>query len=320
MVEPRNKNVEVEGNTSLEKIELPGGIYDLTGEIREYIEDDTPISDETLNILRTFDREYSFEKDIEKRGKEVILKRFDTALELFDIEEAKEAVAEGLSYAQKINPEIEIKPFPVVFLFVPYRGDAKALHGQGCAINVDALRKNRLFEGTTYEKIVSYVAHESTHVFLGQLDKKPPSENKSFEKGLYNFLWEEGLTTYIEPDSYAHHEVLKNDAPFWIGRINEWLKTDDVERKKEILRECLERESTRAWLKLMNRENLREVNMDGDLDRIFFRGLTEMNGPGYHIGAYLWEKQIEEGNSLKDLVMKGSGEMEKWIKDEDGDN
>jgi hypothetical protein len=315
MVEPQDQKATQ--NIPLEKIELPGGIYDLTGEIREYIENDTPISEETLNILRTFDREYSFEKDISKRGREPILKRFDTALELFDTGEAKEAVKEGLLYAQKINPDIEIKPFPVVFLFIPNKGHATALGGQGCAINIDALREKDYLKVTPYENIVSSVAHESVHIFLEQLDKKPSYSDieRPLEERIYDFLWEEGLATYIEPHNYRHHDVIVKDVDFWIEVVKGWFKTDEVEEKKKILRTCKERDSCVSWLKDMYSGNLEDLSPRGDVDDIFMRMLSEMNGPGYHIGAYLWEKQIENGNSLKDLVMKGSEQMKGWVKE-----
>ena len=129
MTEPTNTTREEE---SLRDIRLEPGIYDLTPEIRNYITNGIPLSEETLNVLKTFDSEYDFGRDIEERGKDVVLADLDKASENFDFEEAKQAVEEGLKMAQIINPDIPIKPFPVIFLFIHHYGDAKALYGQGC--------------------------------------------------------------------------------------------------------------------------------------------------------------------------------------------
>ena len=60
-------------NSDIREIRLEPGIHDLTIPIRDYIENGVPLSDEELNVLRTFDKEYSFEDDIRARGKEAVL-------------------------------------------------------------------------------------------------------------------------------------------------------------------------------------------------------------------------------------------------------
>ena len=303
-------------------LNLEPGIYDFTQSTRDYLVDGIPLSDEHEKVLKLFERRHTIDEIVEERGKERVIKDLDEASKYFDFTQAQEAVKEGLSLAQKINPDVQIKPFPIVFLFMPRYGDAKALNGQGCAINIKALKPTKISNDTSYQKIVSFVAHESTHVFLEQLGKKTPPFNirkDPLDKGIYNFLWEEGLTTHIEPTHYRHHDRFVQDSKFWIDTIQGWLKADGSTTKEKILKDCTKRETTISWFKDMSGSNktpnLEGLN-EGELDLMFLRMLTEMNGPAYHIGSYLWQRQIEKGNELKDLVMSGSDEMKKWIQEE----
>jgi len=317
------QNTEIEGKVEydLKDINLESGIYDFTKPIAEYLITKKPLTDEQTNVLRTFEPKYSFEEDIRKRGREKIIEEFNEANRYFNFEEAKRAVKEGLYLTQKINPDIKIETFPIIFLFNPKYGDAKALHGQGCAININALKENNLTNDTPHQKIVSYIAHESTHIFLKQLGKKPPSfsiRKDPLKKGIYEFLWEEGLTTYVEPTHYRHHYTIIEDAEFWIKTINDWLDTNDPKAKEDLLNKCVQSPSTILWFNDMFKD--REIPTfknvsEKELDSIFLRMLTEGNGPAYHIGSYLWEKQIVKGKNLKDLVMAGSERMGEWIKE-----
>ena len=270
------------------------------------------------NIAKTFGRLFS----LDNMSDGAFSLSIDEASKYFDFTQAQKAVKEGLSLAQKINPDVPIKAFPIVFLFMPRYGDAKALHGQGCAININALKPTKVSNDPSYQKIVSYVAHESTHLFLKQLDKKTPPfsiRTDPLDKGIYDFLWEEGLTTYIEPTHYRHHEGFVQDAKFWINTVESWLKAENALVKERILKDCTKREATISWFEDMS-SSKEAPNLDGlneqELDVMFLRMLTEMNGPAYHVGSYLWKKQIDKGKELKDLVMLGSGEMKKWIQEE----
>lgn len=305
--------MEVINNPPLEKIALEPGIYDLTGEIREYIENNTPMSDETVNVLRTFDREYSFEEDIRSRGKGEVLSELDDALEYFDFKEAKLAAQEGMALAQIINPDVPIKPYPIVFLFIPFRGDAKSLYGQGCGINIRYLKATRHGEDSVRQKIVTFTAHETVHVFLGQLGVKPESQNRNWKKAALDFMWEEGLATHVEPTHYLPHDVVKSDGAYWVDLVNRWFDSDSV-GKEELFKEILERPSFQYWYNYMYNNQPLPYDWDPN-DTSFMTLLRRRNGLGYHIGAYLWEKQIQEGHSLKDLVMKGSDQMNKWMKE-----
>lgn len=295
-------------------IELEPGIYDFTPEIRDHLVNGTPFKPETLNVLRTFDQDYDFDEDMQERGKEVVLAELDNASTYFDFEVAKQAVEEGLKMAQVINPDVPIKPFPVVFLFIPHRGDAKSLHAQGCGINIGVLKSRRYDEEPTRQKIVSFTAHEATHTFLRQLGRAPKAGNRTTERASLDFIWEEGLTTYVEPTHYLPHDAVEADGEFWVNIIKRWYNRKNLEDAQEIYEEIKGRPSFQTWYKYMYYNQ--PIPDDLEISEENFQTmLRKRNGIGYHIGSYLWKKQIEKGKSLKDLVMQGSDQMEEWMND-----
>ncbi len=306
-----NTNQEEE---PLKDITLEPGIYDFTPQIRDYIANGTPLSDEISTVLKTFNGYYDFDEDIIRRGRDTLIREMDSASSVFNFDEAKIAVKKGLEFTQRINSEVEIKPFPVVFLYIPHRGDATSLCWQGCGINIDALQENQFSSGTPFEKITSFSAHEGTHMFLKQLDKQMPERTETRKEEIYSFMWEEGLTTYIEPLHFRHHAPIFEDAKFWVKTISEWVNTSDINIKKQLHKEIISRPSFIQWFSDM--WGTRKPIPEESDDKLFCKMLKENNGPAYHVGAYLWKKQIEKGNSLKDLVMAGYGNMEQWIQDE----
>ncbi len=303
-------------NTELNEIALEPGIYDLTTSIRGYLENSIPIPEEELKVLKVFDPEYSFEEDIEKRGKEKILQELNVASENFDFNKAVIASKDGVKIAQAINPDIPIKPFPIVFLFNPIRGDAKSLYGQGCAINISYLRKRRGGDNSTEVKLLSFVAHESVHTFLRQLGKNPETRHSSWEKLAWDFMWEEGLTTYIEPYHYLPHDAVEADGKFGVKIINRWFKSENEVERNEIFEELKNRDSFKQWYNYMYNGKPIPDNFEAN-NKNFLTLLSKRNGLGYHIGSYLWKKELEiakkEDKSLKDLVMIGSSQMEEWM-------
>jgi hypothetical protein len=305
-----NTNQEEE---PLKDITLEPGIYDFTPQIRDHIANGTPLSDEVSNVLKTFNEYYDFKEDIRQRGREALLSEIDSSLKVFDFENAKEAVNKGLLLSQSINPDIKLQPFPTIFLFIPHRGDATSLYHQGCGINIDALKEDQFSKGTPLEKIASFSAHEGVHTFLKQLDKCMPERVKTRKEEIYSFMWEEGLTTYIEPLHFRHHAPIFEDAKFWVKKISEWVNTNDINIKKQLHNEIVSRPSFIQWFRDM--WGTRRPIPEESNDELFSKMLKQNNGPAYHVGACLWSKQIEKGNSLKDLVMAGYGNMEQWIQD-----
>ncbi|MBP6976493.1 hypothetical protein KBB42_02770 [Candidatus Dojkabacteria bacterium] len=309
MIDPTNTTQEKE---PIRDIRLEPGIYDFTPEIRDHIINGTPFNLETLNVLRTFDQEYDFDLDIKERGKQVVLAELDKASEYFDFEIAKQAVNEGLKIAQIINPDVPIKPFPVVFLYIPYRGDAKSLHGQGCGINIGILKNKRHDEDPSRQKIVSFTAHEATHTFLKQLGQHPEAGNRTWRKAALDFIWEEGLTTYVEPTHYLPHDTVEADGAFWVDIINRWYNRQNQEEAQKIYEEIKARPSFQTWYNYMyyNQPIPDDLKLT---EENFQTMLRKRNGIGYHVGSYLWKRQLEKGKPLKDLVMEGSKDMDEWM-------
>ena len=281
-----------------------------------YLENNIPIPEEEMNVLKTFDKEYSFEEDIQERGRDAVLKGLNEVSKYFDFEEAKLAATKGLKMAQVINPDVPIKPFPIVFLYNPFHGDAKSLYGQGCGINIAALKNKRYGEEPQREKIVSFTAHEATHTFLEQLGVRPKPGNRTNKKCSFDFIWEEGLTTYIEPTHYLPHDDVEADGAFWVDIINRWYKAQTPEEDKQIYEEVVNRHSFKTWYHYMYYNEPIPINLELS-EKNFQTMLMKRNGIGYHVGSYLWKRELEKGKTLKELVMAGSGQMEEWMKELD---
>lgn len=298
-------------------ITLEPGIYDLTPSIKEYVEKGIPLSDEVNNIMRTFDSKYSLDDDINKTGKETILNELTQSLEGFNLHDAAISVEEGIQMAQTINPDLKIEQFPIVFLWTPTSKGGTALHGQGCAINIGKL-KDSDYAGTMYENIKEITAHEATHLFLQQLGVRPSQEEgKTLKKEVLDILWEEGLATYIESATSVSHKEIVADADFWLRMVNRWLDANTFKEKYDVLLESLEPKYIIWKENVLNR--IHQRNLDPfSIDQLLVTGLLRRPGIGYHLGSYIWEKQVEkamkEGRTLKDLVMAGSGQMEEWMK------
>lgn len=297
---------------SLPPIKLEPGIYDFNPQIRDYIANGTPLSDDILNVLDTFASYFSLDEYIHQNGREVVLKEIDASMKKFDIEKAKIAVQEGVKKAQVISNEEEIAPFPVVFLWSPTSKSGTALHGQGCAINISKLRDAE-DQSNPEEIIKRTVAHESVHLFLKQLGLRTPDDRDSLQDQICDFLWEEGLAKNIEDSSSRYQRAIEQDAKFWLEIINSWLQTDDPQTKQNLLKRCLE-PGYIHWgsgkIEDINNMNLGRVS----LDRLFFEGITRKTGIGYYIGSYLWNKQKESGISLSNLVKQRGDMMKVWIK------
>lgn len=303
-------------DSDIREIRLEPGIHDLTVPIREYIENGVSLSEEELNALKTFDKDYSFDEDIKERGRETVLNGLNEASKYFNREEALFAVNKGVRLAQMINPDIPIKPFPIVFLYIPFYGDAKSLHGQGCGINIEALGNKRYNEDSPKQKIISFTTHETTHTFLKQLGKQPKSGHRTWRQKALDFVWEEGLTTYVEPTHYLPHDAVEADGEFWVDVINRWFNTKSEEERHSIFEEVTTRPSFLTWYQYMYHKQSFPSNLEIS-NRSFMVMLRDKNGIGYHVGSYLWKKELEkakqQGKTLKDLVMAGSSQMEQWI-------
>lgn len=109
-----------------------------------------------------------------------------------------------------------MRGFPVVFLYFPNNEGAKSLHGQGCALNINDFCGKGLTQEEKRRRVQSSVAHEATHVFMKQLGVKPSEKWFNLKTFIWDFLWEEGLTTTMEVDYEDWHYSFVNDADYYI--------------------------------------------------------------------------------------------------------
>lgn len=302
--------------------ELKPGVYDYVSKVKEVINGDSAQNkiDEINNVLRMFnkDRDYDFNKDLQRYGKERIVSELDACLNIFNLEKMQPLVKEGLSYTQKINNEVQIKPFPIVFLFSPYKRIASAGEGSACLININEVRRKKNFN----EEIVNCIAHESTHIFLKQLDKEPDWTKQDIKGRVCNFLWWEGVAKYVEPYPGYMDTIFENDSRFWISVVKRWFNSSNLDEKKEIINETMGRESFNSAVKYEYGENYSQLVENLSLSvkdeksaNDLFLSVIQMGGFGYYIGKEIWKDRIRKGYSVKDLVMEGSDEMSKWIEE-----
>lgn len=256
MVNKKNNRSKAVGELNI-TLDLSPGIHDITDGIKSFLLKKEPLEKKYQQAIKLFRHSNApLDPNLGFDQKDEALKALKAAQEHFNLSEAKEALKEGMSLAQKIDPQTTIEEFPVIFLFHRY-GDASALFGQGCAININALRENPYTDSTSYEKLLSLIAHESTHCFLKQLDLNKSMltrEKDTFKKDILHHIWEEGLATYIQPNHYRHHYALKKEAPLWIEFINNWFEAKDDQTKISLLKDVVKWTSFKTLFEDMYKE------------------------------------------------------------------
>ena len=298
----------------LKEIKLESGTYNLIPQIEEYLINGKDLEPEVENILKTYNTNVSLSEILQKRGYDSVMARFIEVSEDFDFEDIATAVQAGLDRAQTLNPSVKLRGSPVVFLYFPNNEGAKSLRGQGCALNINDFCGKSLTPEEKRRRVQSSVAHEATHVFLKQLGVKPSEKWFNLKTFIWDFLWEEGLTTTMEVDYEDWHYSFVNDADYYIELLKDWLDPATDDSKKEmLLQQCIQRPSLLEWLSNVGMSIDRIIPDTDDIDRKFIFLMKSMNGFGYHIGNVLWQRQLDAGTNLTELVMKGSGEMSKWL-------
>jgi len=301
-------------------VELEPGIYNFVPQIRDHIIKGSELPYEIDAIVKDFNREYDLDENLNGAGREKIQQELNDCLNDYDFVGILPFVKEGLSCAQKINNDVEIKPFPIIFIFSPYSRVALASKGNASVINVNELRKR---DGSLKEKVVNTIAHESTHIFLSQLGKEPDWTKQDLKGKVLNFLWWEGLAKYVQPYPEYLDSFFENDSKFWVGTVKKWFRSDNnFKQKEDIVNDVINRESFK--LVMEKRYGPNHFNL---IDNIFeqikdeksaddaFLVLIQKAGFGYFIGEQLWKDRVDKGFSIKDLVMKGSEDMSKWVKE-----
>ena len=298
----------------IREIKLKPGIYNFIPQLGEYIINGKELEPEIENILSIYKTDYSIDEAIQERGRDKIIARFIQVSSDFDFEVISSAVNAGLAKAQTLNPAVAMKDIPVVFLYFPNNEGAKSLHTQGCAININEFCGKGISNERKIKKVQSNVAHEAVHVFLEQLGVRPSDKWFNMKTFIWDFLWEEGLTTTMEIDYEDYHYSFIEDAEFYITLIQDWINLEREDPKKEdLIQKCINRPSFLNWLEQVNTTLENIIPDTDDIDKKFIFLLKSFNGFGYHIGNVLWQRQLDNGLNLTELVMKGSGEMNKWL-------
>ena len=263
-----------------------------------------PLSPETSEILREFEGERT-----KNRG-----------LGIFSLIEDSKRLEEKIKNlsqkckdkVQTINPEVPLEEVPLYLLSSPVEKNASALNGEGIAINTRSLVENN--KGNEY--LENTIVHEATHIFIKRLGKEPDWESNDFKRQVSNFLWFEGLAQYMQPHPEEVERMFKQDAEKWPKILSSWFNTESKEKKAILIENILNMESFKKIMEYRHGQGyengvkamLEKSSQDEALTTLIVR-----EGFGYHIGKLLWEQDIQKGNSLKELVMKGSKDIDNWI-------
>lgn len=294
--------------------EIIGTEIQVVNYIDEYqnsFEQGTPLSVDIEKFLKRFN-EYDLEEDIKQRGRDTISLELEKVKQLVESEEIGDAFKKGVAIAQQINPSVEIQSFPIYLISAGRVTDARAMYG-GIVLNLSNLVNKPLTQEQIIETIESMTAHETVHRFIRQLGLKPEKGNDVDVKLLHT-IWEEGLATTIETVHHPWHEDIVNDSEFWIQAIGDWMnaKGDDQERDA-ILQKCYQRDSYKEWLDKKGRKFEKLSSDTKSNEERFKELLTNSNGPGYHVGFVLWRRELEKGNSITELLLKGDSQIRSWL-------
>jgi len=219
---------------------------------------------------------------------------------------------EYISVVQKLNPEVSLENIPLYLLSSSVNRDACALKGKGVAINTRYLQVRNKSD----EYISNTVIHEATHIFINRLGKEPEFFKGDFKRNISNFLWFEGLAQYMEPYPGKISKMFKEYADKWPEILNTWFKTDSEQEKGNILDSILNMESIKKILTYRHGKEKDEkigVLLNSSSKDEALQALIVQEGFGYYIGKTLWEQEIGKGKDLKELVMKGSLDIDNWI-------
>lgn len=227
-------------------------------------------------------------------------------------EKVKEISPKYMEEIQKINPEVPLENIPIYLLSSPMNRIACALEGEGIAINT-----RYFFENQKDGKfLANTLVHEATHIFIKRIGKQPEFVKGDYKREILNFLWFEGLAQYMEPYPIEVSEMFKEDAHEWPEMISSWFNTNSIEEKNLLINTITNMESFKKIMEYRHGINY-EKEVKDLLERTTpdeaLRTLIVQEGFGYYIGKALWEQEIKKESNLKNLVMKGSKDIDNWV-------
>jgi hypothetical protein len=277
--------------------------------------DGKPIPAEVTTFLRAYNR-FELEAYLKKIGEGEVRESVMKAHDLFDdfrVEERKDGI---LRTIHRIQPGVEIASYPFYFIYAGRSTSAKSIAGTACAVNLGyfaPLETSRGYErAQVLEDIQSACIHEGVHVYLNQLKR---GWKYSDLPSILRIVWEDGLASYIEPTHHPDTVRYYDDRRFWLDVLRRWIQASTNKEKEKLIGDCLGNKRLRDVAPgtiLLAQKGLEQGN---DLDELFTAIMFRKNGPAYHVGRYLWEREIGQGHSLPVLVMQGSDSVRDWIVD-----
>lgn len=265
----------------------------------------TPLPEQSRNILEEFERG-------EKGGviRETKLPIIPYSFELEN--KVKNKSKEYISKVQEINPDVPLGKIPVYLLSSPVNRIACALKDEGVAINTRYFLVNQK-DG---KYIANTLVHEATHIYINRLGKQPEFLRGDYKREILDFLWFEGLAQHMEPYPNEISEMFKEDGDKWPEILNTWFKTESIEEKLNLINTITDMGSFKKIMEYRHGRDY-ENSLQNLLERTkpdeALKGLIVHEGFGYYIGKHLWEQELKKGKNLKDIVMKGSKDVENWI-------
>lgn len=224
-------------------------------------------------------------------------------------------VQSALSRAAQIAPNHEFILPTIVVLYAGGVTNARTFDEyipNSFAINLGNLinRFNAKLEELP-AKIESLITHETVHLFVKQILPEPDRT-----LGLYNIMWEEGLTTYMETVHMPWHEDMKSLVVELLPEVLVILSDSALQIKLQSLVKMLKHPLyTKHFAKISETilGELADIN-EANWKQYVLKALVLSNGPLYHLGYLLWEYQLAtSGKSLPELVAGGHIQSKKWL-------
>ncbi|MBD3329632.1 hypothetical protein GF357_04005 [Candidatus Dojkabacteria bacterium] len=279
---------------------------------------DNNLPNEVGQLLSAFNN-FDLKEHIKKTGIKKSAALISKAARIGEKIDLQEIEKETLQTVQKIQPNIKIKKFPFYFIYAGSGTDAKSFGGTAVVINLGyyaaqlkgAIKTNNKVPKTVRDQILAASIHEGVHVFLNQLGL---SWKHSNQDEIWNIIWEDGLATYMEPTHFGPSTDYYSENNFWLVIISKWLDAKEDSKRKKVIYEALKSKVMKKIGQRQIQAAISSLKRGVKPEDIFTDLLFVSNGPAYHIGRFLWERELAKGKSLHELVEEGSSKVTGWIK------
>ncbi|MBN1618516.1 hypothetical protein JW887_04190 [Candidatus Dojkabacteria bacterium] len=275
----------------------------------------TALDKDIIEFLNGFNH-FDFDDHVLSLSKDKVVERVSDAENLFNEFDIRIRMQRLWTRVRQIQPDFEPSPVPFYFIYAGPKTSAKSLSGTAVVVNLGHFlsRANEYSRTQMLEQIESACIHEGVHVLLEQLRL---SQRYSDLQEIMKIVWEDGLATFMEFVHDSETVAYYNDVDFWLNVLRDWLRTNGNEKQNErkvaIINRCLQNKIMCKIGQALVKRTRRDLKECKDLDELFTTLMFCSNGPAYHVGRFLWEREISQGGQLPELVKKGSGQVTDWI-------